>query len=466
MRSALLDRCPLLLIVTLLHAACTTWAASLARPRHPNHQHRALRGSGAFEVAARRLISRHASLMQQDIANGTMQWHMEHDDSLGCFFVQVVRGQTWVSLDGPGQPQPWWVVLRMEVVLDILDEYLGGMHRHDAPSRQDFSFYLCTTDYSTTAHAGHSRLALSTAICTDSHSLPAYQHLPAINRDPDWANWQAYADGLQQRHDVRASWASRQAKAVFRGRPTGHAWACNNAACTAPHNFINIGPHNWQQYGRYHLLYLRSQRPDLLNVAFPPDVYPHHKEWNYTFNTSAYPMDEPAHVPLGDQVATFKYALYVEGWCGWADRLKLLLLHGFLVLLQDTPCSEYYKHLFQPWVHYVPVDSRMTNLTRAIEWAQTHDEEAKAIAVRGQRHAAYVFSRHNVLRYMFAVFDQVRRLNALVADARPTEPVAHAVRFNRSLMLTAVPKEMRGGEGYLQLDQGFGWWVATGQSPG
>ena len=198
-----------------------------------------------------------------------------------------------------------------------------------------------------------------------------------------------------------------------------------------------------------------------MDIAFPPDVYPVQKEWNYTFNTTAYPIDEPVFMTLEEQAKRFKYAVYVEGWYGWADRLKLLFMHGFLVFMQDTRCGEYYKNLFQPWIHYVPVDGKLTNLTDAIEWAQRHDEDAKAIAIRGQRHAFQVFRQRSVERFMFAVFDEARRLNDMSAAGRPTVPLPGAAVYNKSALLTATPLSLRKVGRYVRYDKDVGWWVPS-----
>jgi len=52
------------------------------------------------------------------------------------------------------------------------------------------------------------------------------------------------------------------------------------------------------------------------------------------------------------QWARHKYVLFMEGTEEWADRLKLLLQLGSVVLVQELWCNEYYFWMMRPWVHY------------------------------------------------------------------------------------------------------------------
>ena len=458
----------LLLLTHIILVAC-------ADTKHHEALGQASRNSeDDFVAASKHLISRFGDRLRAHIRNGSVQWHMEHDNILACVFVQVFNNSVWVTWDGTNDPHYSWDMLRVEVVLNLLQDYLHLGHRgrrgHNRTTSSDFSFFYCAGDCPKTALDGRVRLALTSVVCDQSVSLPALQHLAAKSRDPDWDRWQSYMDGMQQTYgNTGSTWDQRQSKAVFRGNLKHMSIACDGAECNShvpymmPSDYIFITPDIWQKYGRYKLLYLRSQRPDLLNIAAPEYEYPYHQRWNYTFNTTAFPIDEPRSMSLEDQIKQFKYAVYAEGNCGWADRLKLLFLHGFLVFLQDTSCAEYYRFFFRPWVHYVPVDGKFNNLTAGIEWAQQHDAEAKAIAIRGQEHAFRVLNRHHVQRFMFDVFDEVRSLNDMMSAGRPTAPLPGAARYNQSMLLTAVPLEERIKYlyNYVQYKEEAGWWVAV-----
>ena len=127
-------------------------------------------------------------------------------------------------------------------------------------------------------------------------------------------------------------------------------------------------------------------------------------------NGSFLAFDKPTTLRLQDQALKYKYVVYAEGNCGWADRLKFLFLHGMLVFMQDTPCLEHYTYMFEPCVHYVPIKSNFDDLPEAIHWAQYNDDIALSIALRGQARARQVLSRHGITQYVHAAYSHIADL--------------------------------------------------------
>ena len=59
--------------------------------------------------------------------------------------------------------------------------------------------------------------------------------------------------------------------------------------------------------------------------------------------------------------------------------MRYLLMSPCLVLLQTgRPCKEYWEIHLQPYIHYVPVDAELNNLTAAIEWANSNVQHVRA----------------------------------------------------------------------------------------
>ena len=57
-----------------------------------------------------------------------------------------------------------------------------------------------------------------------------------------------------------------------------------------------------------------------------------------------------------------------------------VLRSGCAAIKQTQGVSEWFEPLLQPWRHYVPVASDLTNLSQAVLWLRSHDREAKAMA--------------------------------------------------------------------------------------
>jgi len=81
------------------------------------------------------------------------------------------------------------------------------------------------------------------------------------------------------------------------------------------------------------------------------------------------------------ELAAFKYQIDIGGgggttWTGTIDKLKMpgLLFH------HETVSKDYIHDDIKPWVHYVPVKSDLSDVVEKLEWAESHEEEAKQIA--------------------------------------------------------------------------------------
>ena len=103
-----------------------------------------------------------------------------------------------------------------------------------------------------------------------------------------------------------------------------------------------------------------------------------------------------------DQQQAFRYAISLPGVAGaYAWRMPELFLRGFLVFYvrgdeatygaASVAEPEFLCHMKEQQ-HYLPMDRSLSTLPAAIRWAQSHDEQARRIAERGQ---AFMRSRYN-----------------------------------------------------------------------
>lgn len=221
---------------------------------------------------------------------------------------------------------------------------------------------------------GHRAPVFTVVGCEGKLSIPSVQYYEL--RDALLEKWDdTLGKLLQHSRQEESQWPSKREQAVFRGG-------------------IRSASSPWRQWGRARLLLARNSFDgELLNISFDnfPFAIPSAEAANMT-------VDVPVRLSLDDQETTFKYVIYAEGNCGWADRLKYLLARGMLILKQETDCNEYYGYLLRPWVHYVPVSNDFSNLTAAVRWAKEHDEEARAI-IRNANQFAMEYLRVDAMVY-------------------------------------------------------------------
>lgn len=71
-----------------------------------------------------------------------------------------------------------------------------------------------------------------------------------------------------------------------------------------------------------------------------------------------------------------KYQINIDGTVA-AYRLPYLLVGDSVVLKQDSIYYEHFYNELQPWKHYIPVKSNLSDLLEKLKWAKDHDEEVR-----------------------------------------------------------------------------------------
>ncbi|KAM9343348.1 protein O-glucosyltransferase 2 [Pholidichthys leucotaenia] len=181
---------------------------------------------------------------------------------------------------------------------------------------------------------------------------------------------------------------------------TGPPWAEKNATA------FWRGRDSRQE--RLELVKLSRAHPQIIDAAFT----------NFFF----FKHDESLYGPLVKHVSFFdffkyKYQINIDGTVA-AYRLPYLLAGDSVVLKQE---SDYYEHFYselQPWVHYIPVRADLGDLLEKIQWARDHDEEAKKIALTGQKFARTHLMGDGIFCYYYKLFKEYARLQVTEPKVR------------------------------------------------
>ena len=80
-----------------------------------------------------------------------------------------------------------------------------------------------------------------------------------------------------------------------------------------------------------------------------------------------------------------KYQINVDGTVA-AYRLPYLLVGDSVVLKQDSIYYEHFYNELQPWKHYIPVKSNLSDLLEKLKWAKDHDEEVRSVSLYPNYH--------------------------------------------------------------------------------
>lgn len=99
------------------------------------------------------------------------------------------------------------------------------------------------------------------------------------------------------------------------------------------------------------------------------------------------------------QISNYKYVLSIEGNIA-QFRLTLELSYNSVILLVKSEYYIWYQPLLEPWVHYVPVKSDLSDLMEKIQWCRDNDRKCKEIASRARLFYKKYITKESVFDYL------------------------------------------------------------------
>lgn len=113
------------------------------------------------------------------------------------------------------------------------------------------------------------------------------------------------------------------------------------------------------------------------------------------------------YLPLQEQ-HRFKILIDIDG-IAFSARFPSLLRLGAAVFKVEG-MADAGNIGFEPWVHYVPIRSDLTDLEAKLKWALDNDNELEKIALRGQRRAREVDTKQTYACYMIRLLRRYHEL--------------------------------------------------------
>lgn len=206
---------------------------------------------------------------------------------------------------------------------------------------------------------------------SDNVPFPMWEGGDAGDRGAGFAGWD---EKMKEYATDTTPWEQKTPKAVFRGgnRPSMFYASKKDAEMGC------------DRTGRSRLKFLSEQTPELYDVSISGQcggrawelqrlgVMEHHR---------------------------FKYIIYAEGNCFWADRLNKQVFGPSVVVKQETPCGQFWEPLLRPMVHYLPTDFFFGNTDEQLRWAIAHDDEARVLVKNANEFAANFLSLTGIEAY-------------------------------------------------------------------
>jgi len=188
---------------------------------------------------------------------------------------------------------------------------------------------------------------------------------------------------------------------------TGYPWEneTNKESITPPRMGGVFTVENFLQFPRTMAVTLSLQFPDLINARYTAlsqcsecsDIHSHFQDY----------FDK--YIPVSQHIA-FKYQLLIDGNTTAYSRTYWQLFSNSVIFKQSSNATQWYYRAIKPYVHYIPVNSDLSNLTQMIHWAIQHDDLAKEISLEAQRFAINNLTQFHIMQYMYLLLSKYSRL--------------------------------------------------------
>lgn len=187
----------------------------------------------------------------------------------------------------------------------------------------------------------------------------------------------------------RIPWFKKISKAFWRGVTTGGHYTLQN----------------YQQQNRYILVNLSKTNPQLIDARF----------------TQLVQMDESlksflqkqgilsANVSIAEHLI-YKYQLLIDGNTSSWGRAYWQLWSNCLIFKQESPHLQWYYSQLQPYKHYIPIKNNLSDLLEKLNWAKSHDGQARQIAENANKFARSHLQLSDMLQYIYVALTEYSKL--------------------------------------------------------
>lgn len=217
--------------------------------------------------------------------------------------------------------------------------------------------------------------------------------------------------------DKLVPWEDKEPRLVFRGQVS-----------------YKFGVDNWQTNPRIRLAQLGQRFPELMDVGntayrvkpLPPLLADGAVPLDPKNRTSIFGAASVQRVTSSSNVTVakkmsfyeqskFKFILDIDGGLA-SSRVMATLGSGSVPFLVESGWHGNFQQALVPWVHYIPVTERLTDLVPKIRWARDNEYHARRIVDNAIKFAEAYVSRQAAKEQLAAMLERYSRL--LAKDVR------------------------------------------------
>lgn len=207
-------------------------------------------------------------------------------------------------------------------------------------------------------------------------------------------NWHSLFTNIAEANPEH-SWNHKIDKLFWRGSGSGGTYSISN----------------FDKLDRLKLTIFSKLYPDLIDARLVNTQYFHteqdghdlKKAMEILFGNDDQPVKPTDHLK-------YKYLVSVDGnTCAWA-RVPWIMSSNSVLVKQETTFIEWFYPAIKPYVHYVPVNTRLTDLFSQLEWMKNHDAEVKQIAMNANNFIKNDLMPEDIEAHMVIILNEYHKI--------------------------------------------------------
>jgi hypothetical protein len=220
----------------------------------------------------------------------------------------------------------------------------------------------------------------------------------ASSLDTMWVYWSfLYMDRLPKIKG-NSSFVDKKSIAIWRGSPSGLHW----------------NKDEFHQNHRVKLVKICQEHPTLCDAKLVIEDSRLHTI-SFRNETEAFlgtSLSATRHrLSMEEMCQTYKFLIMLDGHSAPSSRVLAFAFCNSLLLIQQSPWREFWYAGLQPYVHYLPISSSLSNLSMQIQWAQNNSQEVQRIVERMNKYAQSYLTEEASICFMYRQITSYARMS-------------------------------------------------------
>lgn len=106
----------------------------------------------------------------------------------------------------------------------------------------------------------------------------------------------------------------------------------------------------------------------------------------------------------------YKYLISIDGNTCTGTRIPWIMLSNSILVKQETPKIQFFYSALQPYVQYVPVNERLTDIFSQFDWMKSHDQDLQKISKNAHRFVENNLMPEHLDAYMAIILDEYSKI--------------------------------------------------------